>query len=222
MIFLDYLVIVLAPSLTLGVVIFLAKSWFLERLKNGIKHEYDLSLETFKGELKASHDKDLEDLKAFLKKQTDINLEDYRFQIELRKKWVDDFRDLSSNYLDKVKENVNIVNKYIINDKLALNNIDDQFNNYKHTLNTIGQIFAELNAIKFKIELLIYDSGQHGKEINKNLCFIENWITTELDEHIEKKIAIDYKSEKLLMLKECTEAFKINVMKLLAEKSNKL
>lgn len=222
MIFLDYLVIVLAPSLTLGVVIFLAKSWFLERLKNGIKHEYDLSLETFKGELKASHDKDLEDLKAFLKKQTDINLEDYRFQIELRKKWVDDFRNLSSNYLDKVKENVDIVNKYIIKDKWALSNVDEQFDNYKQTLNTIGQIFAELKAIKFKIELLIFDCGEYGKEINKNLCFIENWIATELDENFAKKIAIDYKSEKVLTLKECTEAFKINVMKLLAEKSNKL
>ncbi|QXW27191.1 hypothetical protein KXJ74_07200 [Acinetobacter johnsonii] len=219
---LEFIVITLAPSLTLGIVLFLAKNWFLERLKNSIKHEYDISLEKFKGELKSSHDKELEDLKAFLKKQTDINLEDYRFQIELRKKWVDDFRNLSSIYLDKVKENVDIINKYIINDELALNNVDDQFNNYKQTLNTIGKIFSEQKNIKFKIELLIFDCGQYGKEINNNLCFIENWLTTELVENFVNKIAIDFQSEKVLMLKESTDAFKINVMNLLAEKSNKL
>lgn len=215
----EYLAIAFAPSLTLGVVVFLTKNWFLERLKNGIKHEYDISLEKFKGELKANHDKELEDLKALLKKQTDINLEDYRFQIELRKKWIDDFKNLSSDYLDKAKENVDIINKYISKHKLALGDITTQFDIYKETLNHIGQIFAELKKIKFKIELLIYNCGQYGEEINNNMFFIENWIMTELKEHFSKRISIDFESDKVLVLKENTEAFKANVKKLLTEKS---
>lgn len=219
MVLMEYLAIAFAPSLTLGVVLFLAKNWFLERLKNGIKHEYDISLEKFKGELKASHDKELEDLKAILKKQTDINLEDYRFQIELRKKWIDDFKNLSSDYLDKAKENVDIINKYISKHELALDDIATQFDIYKETLSHIGQIFAELKKIQFKIELLIYDCDQYGEVINNNMTFIENWIKTELTEHFANRIAIDFESDKVLALKENTDAFKANVKKLLTEKS---
>lgn len=218
----DFIVTTFAPSITLIGVIFLAKNWFLERLKNSIKHEYDISLEKLKGEIKSVHDKELEDLKALLKKQTDINLEDYRFQIELRKKWLDDFKNLCSNYLDKVKENVDRTNKYILEDELALDNTDDQFNNYKETLMHIGELFAQLKNIQFKIELLIDDSSLYGEKINNNMHYIENWIREELAENFAKKITIDFKSDKVLLLLEQTKDFKANVKKLLAEKSTKL
>ncbi len=263
--FIEYLGIAFAPSLTLGLVIFFARNWFLERLKNSIKHEYDLSLEKFKGELKhdndkslenlkadlksnndlslekfkgelkhdndkllekfkgelkLGHDKELEDLKAILKKQTDVNLEDYRFQIEIRKKWIEDFKHLSSNFIDKVKENVDINNKYILNSDLLLKKNEDKFNLYKETMHNIAQRFAELKTIKFKIELLIIDCDQYGSEIFKSMCFIENWIYTEVDPFAEK--LFDFKSDEFLPLKEHEEAFKNNVKKLLQLKSEKL
>ncbi|ENX22453.1 hypothetical protein F892_01695 [Acinetobacter vivianii] len=219
---LDYVVITLAPSLTLGGILYLAKNWFLERLKNSIKHEYDISLEKLKGVIKSTHDKELEDLKAFLKKQTDINLEDYRFQIEIRKKWLDDFKNLCSIYLGAVKENVDRTNKYIVDHDFALGNVDEEFNILKEAMKDVGQLYAQLKLIQFKIELLINDCGKYGEEINRNMCFIENWIRTELDDNFAKRIPLDFGSEKVLLLSAQTDSFKANVKKLLEEKSTKL
>lgn len=111
---LEYLGLVFGQSLLLGLVLFLAKNWVLERLKNSIKHEYDKSLEQFKGDLKIENDKELEEIKALLKKQTDVNLEDYRFQIEIRKKWLTDIKDESTRYLGSIKEQTNLINEYLI------------------------------------------------------------------------------------------------------------
>lgn len=67
----EYLGLVISPLLTFGLVLFLAKNWFLERLKNSIKHEYD---------------KDIEEIKKILKQESDKNLEDYRYQVEVKRK----------------------------------------------------------------------------------------------------------------------------------------
>ena len=47
-------------------IIFLAKSWISERLKNAIKHEYDEKLETHKAKLKCESDREIEHLKTQL------------------------------------------------------------------------------------------------------------------------------------------------------------
>ncbi len=218
----DYMIMTIAPSLTLGIVVFLAKNWFLERLKNSIKHEYDIALEKFKGEMKSSHDKELEDLKALLKKQTDINLEDYRFQIELRKKWLDDFRNLCSAYLDKLKENVDRTNKFIMHHELALGNVDNQLDNYKETLDHISQLYAELRGIKFKIELLVYDCDLYGEKINNHMNFIEEWIRNTMEKHFVGKIPFDYKSNEAKTLLKKIDEFKNDVKILIIEKSANL
>lgn len=49
-----------------GLLLFLAKSWISERLKNAIKSEYDQKLETYKAELKAESDVAIENLKSRL------------------------------------------------------------------------------------------------------------------------------------------------------------
>lgn len=49
-----------------GLLLFLAKSWISERLKNAIKSEYDQKLETYKAELKAESDIATENLKSRL------------------------------------------------------------------------------------------------------------------------------------------------------------
>jgi LPS O-antigen subunit length determinant protein (WzzB/FepE family) len=45
---------------------FLVKSWITERLKNAIKHEYDVRLESHRAQLKAEQDVELERLKSSL------------------------------------------------------------------------------------------------------------------------------------------------------------
>jgi hypothetical protein len=49
-----------------GLLLFLAKSWISEKLKNAIKSEYDQKLETYKAELKAESDVAIENLKSRL------------------------------------------------------------------------------------------------------------------------------------------------------------
>lgn len=82
----DFFGVVLTQAFIFGVLGLIGKNWLLERLKNSIKHEYDVSLEKFKGEIKAESDKDLEELKALLKQVSDQNLEEYKYEIEKRKR----------------------------------------------------------------------------------------------------------------------------------------
>lgn len=49
-----------------GFVIWLTKQWISERLKNAIKNEYDVKLETHKAELKANSDVEIEKLRSQL------------------------------------------------------------------------------------------------------------------------------------------------------------
>lgn len=53
-------------ALLTGLLLWLAKSWISERLKNAIKSEYDQKLETHKAELKAESDVATENLKSRL------------------------------------------------------------------------------------------------------------------------------------------------------------
>jgi hypothetical protein len=49
-----------------AVVVWIARNWISERLKNSIKHEYDQKLEMLKAQLKAASDLDLEKFKSQL------------------------------------------------------------------------------------------------------------------------------------------------------------
>jgi len=51
--------------LTAGL-IFIAKNWIGEKMKNAIKHEYDQKLETLRAQLKSTSDKEIEQLRAKL------------------------------------------------------------------------------------------------------------------------------------------------------------
>ncbi len=62
-------------GLLTAALLFLTRSWVSERLKNSIKNEYDLKLETHKSELKARLDSDIETHKAQLKSQSDVEIE---------------------------------------------------------------------------------------------------------------------------------------------------
>ncbi len=55
----------MSAALTASLV-FLAKSWISERLKNAIKHEYDQKLESLKAVLKSEHDIELERFRSQL------------------------------------------------------------------------------------------------------------------------------------------------------------
>jgi hypothetical protein len=54
-----------------GVVIWLARNWISERLKNSIKHEYDLKLSTVNAELRMQADLQTAQLKASIEKEAE-------------------------------------------------------------------------------------------------------------------------------------------------------
>lgn len=58
-----------------SLVLWMTKAWIGERLKNAIKAEYDVKLESHKAQLKAEYDQRLETHKAQLKAQSDVEVE---------------------------------------------------------------------------------------------------------------------------------------------------
>ena len=64
--FLTFLCSVISGGFTAAALVWLAKNWISERLKNAIKHEYDAKLETHKIQLKCEADAQLEHLKSEL------------------------------------------------------------------------------------------------------------------------------------------------------------
>jgi hypothetical protein len=66
-----------------GAVVWLSKSWIAERLKNAIKHEYDVQLESHKAILKSQYDEKIETHKAQLKAQTDVENERLKSQLNI-------------------------------------------------------------------------------------------------------------------------------------------
>ena len=75
----DFLIAVIssaAVSLALcGMLLWLMKAWIGERLKNVIKAEYDVKLESHKAQLKSTYDEKLETHKVQLKSQADVEVE---------------------------------------------------------------------------------------------------------------------------------------------------
>lgn len=67
--------------ITTGVLTFVLRSWFTERLKGSIQTEYAQKLETLKAQLKADADARLEVHKANLKASGDVELEKLRSQL---------------------------------------------------------------------------------------------------------------------------------------------
>ena len=190
--FIEYLGIAIAPSLTLGLVIFLARNWFLERLKNSIKHEYDLSLEKFKSELKIENDKELEEIKALLKKQTDVNLEDYRFQMEIRKKWISDIKDESTKYLGSIKEQTNLINEYLIDvDRITAEELDKK---HYQILEKLSQMTVERTMNQFKLEILLQSENLHNRKTDNIFNNIQKWLKDDLIDHFLNKKNIDPES----------------------------
>jgi hypothetical protein len=62
----DFILTIITSASVSALLIWLAKSWISERLKNAIKAEYDQKLETHKAELKAESDVAIENLKSRL------------------------------------------------------------------------------------------------------------------------------------------------------------
>ncbi|WP_151676768.1 hypothetical protein [Acinetobacter nosocomialis] len=215
---LQFLGFTLAPSLTLGLVVFMVRNWFLERLKNSIKHEYDMSLESFKSDLKIENDKELEEIKALLKKQTDANLEDYRFKIEIRKKWLNDVREASIEYLFIVRGQINLVQTFVIANPSTNNStmIDE---NYKKSLEKISNTTVDLGSVTFKLETLIVGLEPIATEIFKNMKEINDLVGTMSINHHTKRQPILPNTKEYIDLQESINKFKNNVMNLLKEKT---
>lgn len=62
-------------AVLVSALIWLIRSWIIERLSNAIKHEYNKDLEEHKAKLKGQFDMELEIRKAALKAQSDAELE---------------------------------------------------------------------------------------------------------------------------------------------------
>jgi len=65
-----------------GLLLWLTKTWVSERLKNAIKAEYEIKLETHKAQIKADYDQKLETHKAQIKADYDQKLEAYKTQLK--------------------------------------------------------------------------------------------------------------------------------------------
>lgn len=220
--FLQFLGFTLAPSFTLGLVVFMARNWFLERLKNSIKYEYDLSLESFKSDLKKQNDKELEEIKSFLKRQSDINLEDYRFRIDIRKSLLNDLVTLSSNFIVKTREYIDLLNNFIIKTELDQRDLKAREDNYKKTLQDFGKVLTDITIIRYQLELLINNDDIYAEEILSSLIFIENWLRTELEENFVSVEPIDYKSDSYSKLSEQMKIFKESIKALRNSKTESL
>ncbi|WP_151744866.1 hypothetical protein [Acinetobacter calcoaceticus] len=216
---LQFLGFTLAPSLTLGLVVFMFRNWFLERLKNSIKHEYDMSLENFKSDLKIENDKELEEIKALLKKQTDANLEDYRFKIEIRKKWLNDVREASIEYLFIVRGQINLVQTFVIANPPTFSNMKDE--NYKMSLEKISNTTVDLDSVTFKLETLIVGFEPNATEIFKNMKEINDLVGMLSLNHHTKRQPILPNNQQYMDLQNSINKFKNNVMSLLKEKTEK-
>ena len=67
---------VTASSIASGVIVWLSKTWISERVKNSIKHEYDLKLESYKATIEIEKSATIENIKS--------NLKDSTFKREIR------------------------------------------------------------------------------------------------------------------------------------------
>ncbi|HEV7402413.1 MAG TPA: hypothetical protein VGO11_05785 [Chthoniobacteraceae bacterium] len=80
--------LLIAPSaaisslLTVGLT-FLTKTWWTERIRGSIRHEYDQLLENYKAQLKEESDQKLETLKAQLKGASDVQIEQLKTQLAI-------------------------------------------------------------------------------------------------------------------------------------------
>jgi hypothetical protein len=59
---------------------FLLRTYFNEKIKNSVKHEYDIRLESYKSELKNAIDKDLESYKSKIKELESKNLDKWEIK----------------------------------------------------------------------------------------------------------------------------------------------
>ena len=203
--FYEHLIIVVTTLLFNGIFVFFVRNWLLERLKNYIKHGYDVSLEN---------------IKTLLRQQADVKLEDYRFQIEIRKKWLSDLSGLSSIFLNRVKEYIDEHNKYVRNDQLTVK-INEKVDIYKKNLDNLARLLSDISDAKFQLELLIYEDDQE-RCIHNSLDFISNWLKTELVDNFVNKTGVDYESNSYKELFKNIELFKDEVKKLYEKKSRKL
>ncbi|GAB4514924.1 MAG: hypothetical protein Tsb0026_20420 [Sulfuricaulis sp.] len=68
----EFLAVVLPPFAGAALVMFLAKNWFLERLRGSIKSEYDQKLVRLEADLSARNTKEIESIKALLERDAVI------------------------------------------------------------------------------------------------------------------------------------------------------
>jgi len=66
-----------------ALLVWFTKAWISERLKNAIKAEYDIKLESHKAQLKAEYDSQLETHKAQLKARSDVEIEQLKSSLSI-------------------------------------------------------------------------------------------------------------------------------------------
>jgi hypothetical protein len=91
-----------ASTFLTTVLIFLAKNWYLERIKNAIKYEYDRKIEALKIELKADADITVERLRANLQTNAARRKDFIDTVTSERVKWLEHLRQNVSKFAGKV------------------------------------------------------------------------------------------------------------------------
>ena len=137
-------------------------------------------------------------------------------------KWMDEFRNGSSRYLETLRLHVGLHNKYLINDELALSDIHKSFELYQVYIESLGETKSQLNQAKLNLLLMLNPSEPIESEIIINFEKIDDWLEDVLCEYCANKKTIDYRGEDYKILSSEVESLINNVRILLKREYNKL
>lgn len=150
---------------------FLLRTYFNEKIKNSVKHEYDIRLESYKSELKNAVDKDLESYKSKIKELESKNLDKWEIKREAclkalnladsalsNKEWLEDIKQRV------VKNEIDTITVRECYNQLACScDFPETLTEFKRVLGLLGPVAGDVivdfrNAIRKELNF--------GKEID--------------------------------------------------------
>jgi hypothetical protein len=172
----------------------LSKSWISDRLKESIKHEYDIKLENHKMQLKSENEKELERIKIELSKTAEK--EQYQFELVYKRRI-----EIIDNIQLLIRKLHMLVREYITIGK------DNVEKGRELQLNSVGLLnelrdFYVVNSLYLPKEI-----GDLVSSINENM----NMIIAQFDAYIIKNNPYDHSTN---MFKKWAELFTLLETKL--------
>ncbi|RSZ25735.1 hypothetical protein [Acinetobacter bereziniae] len=132
-----------------------------------------------------------------IQSQKDIQLKELNFKY--MHDWVQNFDNLSSEFLGQVYSYVMFVNTYARRHEFALENIEKQWENFSQGFEEISLQLQRVSILKFKLFLLLNEKSDLENQILDDLNFLDDWLRSEYIENcLENKKFIDFDDENYL------------------------